>query len=160
MATLLCFGRSIKLFSGYSRYAKLVCRDKLPSNFSFRCTNCCKLRNTRAYIINKVDLLSSCLAGWTVIIISDTLKCMGASLDLNISTLTRSLILTLRLTLTLQLYPNHADPNPKIWLPVNSSHKVFTRLSRHTVNSSPVNSSHSCLVTFSLSQVSTYNGSH
>ena len=55
MATLLCFSRSSKLFAGFSRYSKLASRDKLPLNLSFRCTNCCKLRNTRTYTINKVN---------------------------------------------------------------------------------------------------------
>jgi len=57
MATLLCFDRSRKVFTGFSRYAKLAYGDRLPSNFSFRCTNCCKLRNSRTYIINKVNPL-------------------------------------------------------------------------------------------------------
>jgi len=55
MATLLCFARSRRLFVGFSHYAKLASRDKLRTDFSFRCTNCFKLRNTRTYILNKVN---------------------------------------------------------------------------------------------------------
>ena len=54
MATLLCFGRSRVVFAGFSRYANLTSRNRLPADFSFRCTSCCKLRNVRTPVINKV----------------------------------------------------------------------------------------------------------